>query len=564
MTAIDPNSIKILLVDDMPNSRQVLREMLMASGFQHLSEATNGSQALEMLRSGQFSLVISDWYMPMMAGVDLVREIRKDGNLQQLPFIMVTSVSDRENLVEALKSGVSDYIVKPCSQDLIERKVNGVLVRSHNYQVKTPEEYKEIHNAFTTTRESLKLSKIAIEQASDAKDRVIDIMTNELPKPVNVVMGILQNLLQKEKTEEDRKLLAVAFDASNQLMTMVNDFIDLTQLETGSRRGSLGGKRVKSGDGVNDGQIRPLRVLVVDDVMLNRTLVEGLLKPKGHKLSFATNGAEALSIIEQSGYFNKSPRPFDLILMDMQMPVMDGVEATKKIREREAAFAGVAGGGKGMPIVGLSVHSYQEAVSMVAEAGMDEYLMKPVNPVRLAEVMRTISKSMGEKGEEAGSSAASLPMATAKQDETASVLRSRIGKSVQSLDGEVADLKLSDSAPLLDWEQLFEIHNGNEKIIRSLFSCFIEEIEILSDQLMDCYSPVSLADLRLPAHAINGSAANVSALCLQALAANLEKASAASPSGTGVVDEDAVGKLFPMLLKVIDLTSRAVREALAE
>ncbi len=555
MDFADRASVRILLVDDMPNSRQVLREMLFASGFQHVTEAVNGAVALDLLRRQDFTLVISDWYMPTMAGVELVKQIRLDRRLQNMPFIMVTSASDKENVVEAVKSGVSDYIVKPCSQEMIERKITLVMSRAKPTQApKTPAECQEIHQAFTDTKETLKLSKIANQQVSQAKDKIFELMSTELPVPVNSVMGILQELLQQEKDEGKRKLLATAFESSNQVLSLVNDFIELAQLESGSAP-----KPITAKPAANDKAPKPkeapvgsLRVLVVDDVMLNRTLVEGLLKSKGHKLSFATNGLEALTAVEQSGYFNKGPRPFDLILMDMEMPVMDGVQATKKIREREAAF-GETDTTTRIPIVGLSVHSYREAANLVAEAGMDEYLMKPVNPVRLNEVIRTISGNLKIGPAVA---AAVTPTATTTVIKTGlDLLGERLDHHLQGIKTEIVELHSNPAVKVLDWENLFQAHGKNERVITAILKCFVDEMGKLSKQLDYAYSNGDNTSLKQFAHSANGSAAIVSAQCIHDLALDLEVAVNKSKS-------EEIAAIMPKLLRAMELSGRVVNDAL--
>ena len=124
--AVDKN-MPILIVDDYKTMLRIIRNLLKQIGFDNVDEATDGSQALQKLREKKFSLVISDWNMEPMTGIELLREVRSDDNLKKLPFIMVTAESKTENVVIAKEAGVSNYIVKPFNAVTLKSKLTGVL-----------------------------------------------------------------------------------------------------------------------------------------------------------------------------------------------------------------------------------------------------------------------------------------------------------------------------------------------------------------------------------------------------------------------------------------------------
>ena len=124
--AVDKN-MPILIVDDYKTMLRIIRNLLKQIGFDNVEEATDGSQALQKLREKKFNLVISDWNMEPMTGIELLREVREDDNLKKLPFIMVTAESKTENVVIAKEAGVSNYIVKPFNAATLKSKLNGVL-----------------------------------------------------------------------------------------------------------------------------------------------------------------------------------------------------------------------------------------------------------------------------------------------------------------------------------------------------------------------------------------------------------------------------------------------------
>ncbi|MFN3076225.1 MAG: response regulator [Alphaproteobacteria bacterium] len=125
--AVDKN-MNILIVDDYKTMLRILRNLLKQLGFDHVEEAGDGSQALQMLRAGpSFGLVISDWNMEPMTGLQLLREVRADAKLKALPFIMVTAESKSENVIAAKEAGVSNYIVKPFNAATLKSKMVSVL-----------------------------------------------------------------------------------------------------------------------------------------------------------------------------------------------------------------------------------------------------------------------------------------------------------------------------------------------------------------------------------------------------------------------------------------------------
>jgi two-component system, chemotaxis family, chemotaxis protein CheY len=116
---------QVLVVDDYNTMRRILRNLLSQIGFANVDEAEDGSSALRKLRKTAFGLVISDWNMAPMSGLDFLKEVRSDS--KGTPFIMITAESKTENVVAAKAAGVSNYIVKPFNADTLKRKIESVL-----------------------------------------------------------------------------------------------------------------------------------------------------------------------------------------------------------------------------------------------------------------------------------------------------------------------------------------------------------------------------------------------------------------------------------------------------
>jgi len=125
--AVDMN-MKILIVDDYKTMLRILRNLLKQLNFNNVEEATDGSMALDLLREqGDVGMVISDWNMEPMTGIQLLREVRGDAKLKSLPFIMITAESKSENVIAAKEAGVSNYIVKPFNAETLKAKLISVL-----------------------------------------------------------------------------------------------------------------------------------------------------------------------------------------------------------------------------------------------------------------------------------------------------------------------------------------------------------------------------------------------------------------------------------------------------
>jgi two-component system chemotaxis response regulator CheY len=120
-------NMSILIVDDYKTMLRIIRNLLKQLGFNNVEEATDGSMALQKLRDKDYGLVISDWNMEPMTGIQLLREVRADTRLKTLPFIMITAESKTENVVAAKAAGVNNYIVKPFNAATLKTKLTTVL-----------------------------------------------------------------------------------------------------------------------------------------------------------------------------------------------------------------------------------------------------------------------------------------------------------------------------------------------------------------------------------------------------------------------------------------------------
>ena len=123
------NNMKILIVDDFSTMRRIIKNLLRDLGFNNTHEADDGNTALPMLRTGSFDFLITDWNMPGMQGIDLLRAVRADANLVKLPVLLVTAEARRDQIVLAAEAGVNGYIVKPFTAQTLKEKIEKIFER---------------------------------------------------------------------------------------------------------------------------------------------------------------------------------------------------------------------------------------------------------------------------------------------------------------------------------------------------------------------------------------------------------------------------------------------------
>ncbi len=122
--------MKILIVDDFPTMRRIIRNLLRDLGFVDIEEVDDGAAALPILQDGGCGLLITDWTMSEMQGIDLLKAVRADDRLADLPVLMVTAESKRDQIVEARQAGVNDYVVKPFTAGTLEEKITNIFERA--------------------------------------------------------------------------------------------------------------------------------------------------------------------------------------------------------------------------------------------------------------------------------------------------------------------------------------------------------------------------------------------------------------------------------------------------
>jgi len=121
--------MKILIVDDFSTMRRIIKNLLRDLGFTNTQEADDGTTALPMLRAGDFDFLVTDWNMPGMTGIELLKHVRADAKLVSLPVLMVTAEAKRDQIVEAAQAGVNGYVVKPFTAQVLKEKIEKIFER---------------------------------------------------------------------------------------------------------------------------------------------------------------------------------------------------------------------------------------------------------------------------------------------------------------------------------------------------------------------------------------------------------------------------------------------------
>ena len=121
------NNLSFLVVDDFSTMRRIIKNLLNDLGYSNITEADDGNSALPLLKNGQFDFLITDWNMPGMAGLDLVKHVRADPRLGKMPVLMLTAEAKREQIVEAVQAGVNGYVIKPFTAATLKEKIEKIL-----------------------------------------------------------------------------------------------------------------------------------------------------------------------------------------------------------------------------------------------------------------------------------------------------------------------------------------------------------------------------------------------------------------------------------------------------
>ena len=339
---LDVSGSTILVVDDNPVNRSILSEQMASWKFQCL-EAHSGLDALKCLKGAlsqgtSVDCVVMDYHMPEMNGGDAVRAMHGDPKLANIPVIMLTSVDETEDGKAFSSLGVQGHLTKPTRSSLLLETIIGVLQdgREVNPDGKTEMELGVSH--------AKQLAKIA--PAPGLADGSSAVVEQHLPDAAG-------------PDASSNRSRQASGSVSEPHVTETRPEVQPTA-QHGDHKYSV----TTRGD-------EPVDVLVCEDNDVNQVVFSQVLREAGYSFRLAKNGREGVSL-----YKMLSPR---VILMDVSMPQMNGLDATKAIRELEGSSQSHT------PIIGVTAHAIKGDMERCLESGMDDYLAKPISPDRLVE-----------------------------------------------------------------------------------------------------------------------------------------------------------------------------------
>ena len=375
-------NIKVLIVDDNEMARDILREQISAFGIEAVAVASGKEAILEVRNesgSKPYDLVIMDWRMPEMDGIEAAKRILGDKKIKHMPMTIMVSAFGREEVVKkAEKIGINTFLMKPINQSLL--------------------------------------------------------------------FDSIMNLFDLEKKDHSFQ----SDDRDNEEST--NNRID------------------------------GLKILLVEDNAINQEVATEILSSAGVNVEIANNGKEAVEAVKNQSY--------DIVLMDLQMPIMGGYEATKLIRTDMS--------NKELPIIAMTAHAMQGVREECIAAGMNDYVSKPINPNDLFSMIRKWAKPIS--GE-----------VVAQQDIPIAVV-----------DHKKIDVGLPDSIPGVDIKTGISRLNGNEKLYKKLLVDFGKNYSSSSIDIRKAMEDINLEEAIRYAHTLKGVAGNISANDIHDIAAKLE------------------------------------------
>jgi PAS domain S-box-containing protein len=464
-------NLRLLVVDDNATNRKVVYHQATRWGIQ-VDEAT-GAAALQVLQNAYeqkipYDFALIDMQMPEIDGITLGKQIKANSALADLSLIMLTSTNRRDEVQQALKIGFAAYLVKPVKPsrllDTMMNVLQGKLELEEGSRGERGEE--EIIPSQRSLALSHSAAKSQLKRILPAKKNVANQMVLQLKNlsyTADVAAGGKEVLQLLEK---------IPYRLFNNIIHVMDQTESTERRESGNNRGdytaplSLNSK---------------LRILLAEDNMVNQKVALKQLKSLGYEADVVANGKEVLQLLEKI--------PYDLILMDCQMPILDGLAATREIhRWQKTSFANC----RRPVVVAMTANAMKEDKQMCLDAGMDDYLSKPVFKEQLAEVIERWSRVIFTTEE----------AIVAEQNCTT--------------DDSSPDLQIN-------WQQLHQLSEGNAEFELELLQMFVEDTQLRLEAIKAALTTTTLHEIERQAHHLKGSSANIGATAMQLAAEKLEK-----------------------------------------
>lgn len=405
---------RILTVDDSNNFQFVYSHYFNSWGCEN-DAAMNGEEALELVRSKHkngngYDLIITDQFMPNMSGMELIETLQKESELKHIPVIMLSSGGLRGDVAQGKKLGLAAYLTKPITQSMLYETVQKVLIKRNDGNQKADESKSLItkynlksgvlkHKVLLVddNKINLKVGKLILKKlgcefktANNGLEAVemfekekFDIILMDMQMPVMSGIEATEKIRELEKEEEHISIIAVTANVlpedKEKCLNAGMDDILLKPLKIQNLlqkiqkvAGVIGAEEFKENEQLNTNK---LHLLLVDDIEVNLKVISKIIEKLGYSYETSKNGKEALEIFCNGN--------FDLVLLDLQMPVMDGFESSRRMREYEVSHQH-----KRTPIFALTANVTQDDKEKAKYSNMDVFLEKPIKTVELLEEIK--------------------------------------------------------------------------------------------------------------------------------------------------------------------------------
>ncbi|MCP4353076.1 MAG: response regulator [Desulfobacterales bacterium] len=464
---------RVLLVEDNEINLQVSRELLELVGVR-VTVARNGKEAVELAAAKRFDCILMDFHMPIMDGLTATREIRKGPAPPDVPILAMTANAMADDRERCIKAGMNDHISKPVKPEkLYETLIRWIIpdaapnISQETITPSKPTLPEPVGSFQPPGQTDVRVEKEPGKESDSAesKSEFLASMSHEIHNLMNGIIGMIELMMTTELTAQQKDYSEAIAGAADSLTTVLDNGLDFLKIKARKLT-------------VSDAPVMPIpsmhaEVLVAEDNRMNQRVTVGILRRYGCSVDIAENGMKAVERFKEKSY--------DIIFMDVNMPVTDGFETTEIIRQHEAGKSHV-------PIIAMTGLVMKKDRDKCIDAGMDDYIPKPVRSETVLDMLLKFCFSGREHSEQTEAQAKSP------------------GKN----------------SPVLDPGQLLNISNKDEEIIHEVIDEFMKDAPIYLKDLEKAVESGDHSQIYEKTHRLKGLVSNAGGEKLWAMILEIE------------------------------------------